>query len=97
MKRHGVNIVIRKMVLALAAVAIVTAGSASTAAAMHGGGGFHGGGFGHGGFGHAGFGRFGRPFGPRFGAFAVGFPYGYYGCYTRVWGPWGWRWQYLCY
>jgi len=89
---------IRNMVLALAAVAIVTAGSASTAAAMRGGGGhmgggFHGGGFGHAGFGHAGFGHFrhfGHRFGPRFGFFGVGYPYPY-GCWT----PWGWR--YACY
>jgi hypothetical protein len=72
------------------------------------GGGFHSSGFSHSfaqpGFSH--FNHFGhdrffghhRFFGPRFGAFGVGYPYGYYdGCYSRVWTPWGWRWQYVCY
>jgi hypothetical protein len=101
--------------MVLAAVAAVTAGSASTASARFGGGGHFGGGahfggggghFGHfgGGFGHPGFAHFGHDrfvghrFGPRFGVFGVGYPYGYGdGCYSRVWTPWGWRWQYVCY
>jgi hypothetical protein len=106
-----VNIMICKIVIVLAAVAAVTAGSASTAEArmsggfghgFHSGGGFHsfGGGFAHPGFHHFGHDRFfvHHRFGPRFGFFGGGYPYGYGdGCYTRVWSPWGWRWQYACY
>jgi hypothetical protein len=55
---------VRKTAIALAAVAVVTAGSILSASAMHGGGGGRGGGMGHGGMGfggmgHAGFGRAG--------------------------------------
>jgi hypothetical protein len=61
---------IRKMVIALAAVAAVTAGLSFGAAAMHGGG------IGHGGFGGAGFGHaaFGHPggFGASMGARSFG-------------------------
>jgi hypothetical protein len=102
---------IRKVMIALAAAALVTAGSTLTASA-HGGGGGHGGGMGGhmGGFSHPGMagnrfdhGRFAnhRFFRHRFGNrfFIGGFPYWYYGdgCYTRVWTRWGWRWQYACY
>jgi hypothetical protein len=137
---------VRKMVIALAAVAIVTAGSTLDASARggmgHGGGGGvgHGGGFGGGfsrggGFSHGGgfsrggggfsrsavahSGRFAgvrhfgfrdrsafrhrfdgrhRFFRNRFAFVGAAFPYGYYdSCYTRVWTPWGWRWQSVCY
>src|SRR5258706_2617777 len=44
---NGVNIMVRKIAMALAAVAVVTAGSTLSASAMHGG---HGGGFGGGHF-----------------------------------------------
>jgi hypothetical protein len=101
----------RRVMMALTAVVVVTAGSASTATAMHGGGGHGGGGqFGGGHFGHPGMmgqhqfdGHFlNRGFrhhfvGNRF-FFGVGYPYGYYdGCYMRVWTGWGWQWQYACY
>jgi hypothetical protein len=34
----------------------------------------------------------------RFAFIGVGVPYGYYDdCYVRVWTPWGWRWNYVCY
>jgi hypothetical protein len=26
-----------------------------------------------------------------------GYPYGDYGCYTRVWTTWGWTWRDVCY
>src|SRR6266853_2104057 len=61
---NGVNIMMRKIAMALAAVAVVTAGSTLSASAMHGGGGGHGGGFGGGhggGFGGGHFGGFGHP------------------------------------
>jgi len=32
----------------------------------------------------------------RFAFVGVGLPY-YDDCYTRVWTPWGWRWNYVCY
>jgi len=117
----------RKMAIALAAAAVVTAGSTLSASAMHGGGMGHGG-MGHGGFaggvGHVamarpgGFGGFAavHPMGMRggrvvvanrvhfrhrfvrnrFAFVGVGLPY-YDDCYTRVWTPWGWRWNYVCY
>jgi hypothetical protein len=48
-------------------------------------------------FGH---GFHGRPFFVR-NRFAFvgggGYPYGYYGCYTRVWTAWGWVWRNACY
>jgi len=56
----------RKIAIALAAVAVVTAGSTLSAAAMHGGG--HGGGFGGGHFGGGHFG--GGHFGGHMGGFA---------------------------
>jgi hypothetical protein len=113
---NGVNIMIRKVVMALAAVAMVTAGHASTALARGGFGGGHFGGGGHiGGFARPGvafhgnhfvgrpfvhdrFGHFRHRFGQRFAVFPGGY-YGDYGdsCYGRVWTPWGWRWQYVCY
>src|SRR5215467_16238013 len=72
---NGVNIMMRKIVVALAAVAMVTAGSTLSASAMHGGGfgGGHGGGFGGGhgggfGGGHGG-GFSGAHFGGHFGGF----------------------------
>jgi hypothetical protein len=35
----------------------------------------------------------------RFAFFGGVYPYPYYsdGCYSRVWTPWGWRWNDLCY
>src|SRR5713226_4625232 len=60
---NGVNIMMRKIAMALAAVAVVTAGSTLSASAMHGGGGGHGGGFGGGHFGGFGGGHFGGHFG----------------------------------
>ncbi len=34
----------------------------------------------------------------RFAFVGGGWPYGYYDdCYVRVWTPWGWRWNYVCY
>jgi len=34
----------------------------------------------------------------RFAFIGGAYPYGYYDdCYSRVWTPWGWRWQYACY
>jgi hypothetical protein len=77
---NGGQIMLRKMVIAMAAAAALTAGS-MIAASAHGmgghgggGGGMGHGGFGHsGGFGHAGFahsGGFGRPFGFHDGRFA---------------------------
>jgi hypothetical protein len=59
---------VRKLAIALAAGAVVTAGSTLSAAAMHGGGGGHGG-MGHGGFGHVG----------GFGAAAMAHPGGFGG------------------
>jgi hypothetical protein len=50
---------VREIAIALAAVAVVTAGSTLSASAMHGGG--HGGGFGGGHFGGGHFGGFGHP------------------------------------
>jgi len=45
--------------------------------------------------------RFGfhhRFFRNRVAFLGAAFPYGYYNdCYTRVWTPWGWRWQSVCY
>jgi len=41
-----------------------------------------------------------RFFRNRFAFFVgAGFPaYSYFDdCYSRVWTPWGWRWQYVCY
>jgi hypothetical protein len=32
----------------------------------------------------------------RFAFIGAGWPY-YDDCYTRVWTPWGWRWNYVCY
>ena len=32
----------------------------------------------------------------RFAFVGGGWPY-YDDCYTRVWTPWGWRWNYVCY
>src|SRR5258707_6598912 len=59
---NGVNIMMRKIAIALAAVAVVTAGSTLSASAMHGGG-FGGGHFGGGGdFGGFGCGDFGGHF-----------------------------------
>jgi hypothetical protein len=60
MATDGVNIMMRKIAIALAAVAVVTAGSTLSASAMHGG---HGGGFGGGHFGGFGGGHFGGHFG----------------------------------
>jgi len=65
MATNGVDIMMRKIAIALAAVAVVTAGSTLSASAMHGGhgggfGGGHGGGFGGGHFGGH-FGGFGHP------------------------------------
>jgi hypothetical protein len=34
--------------------------------------------------------------GNRFAFVGAGWPY-YDDCYTRVWTPWGWRWNYVCY
>jgi hypothetical protein len=34
----------------------------------------------------------------RFAFIGGAYPYGYDDdCYSRVWTPWGWRWQYACY
>jgi len=34
----------------------------------------------------------------RFAFIGGAYSYGYYDdCYSRVWTPWGWRWQYACY
>ena len=34
----------------------------------------------------------------RFAFVGATYPYPYYDdCYSRVWTPWGWRWQYACY
>ena len=71
---------VRKVAIALAAVAVVTAGSILSASAMHGGGGGRGGGMGHGGMGfggmgHAGFGHAGGGFGVA----ALGRPGGFRG------------------
>ncbi len=82
---------LRKLVLAIAAVAAIggaTAVSTTPAAAWHGGG-WHGGGW-HGGWRGYGWG------GPRF--YYGGGPYAYYGgggCYVRrlVPTPWGPRWR----
>ena len=79
---------IRKMMIALATVAVVATGTTFGAMAAHGGGMGHGGfggGMGHGGFGHSGFGgggsfghaAFGHPGG--FGGFSGGRPFGFRG------------------
>ncbi len=82
---------LRKLVLAVAAVAAIggaTAVSTTPAAAWHGGHGWHGGGHGW----HGGFRGYG---GPRF--YYGGGPYAYSGggCYVRrlVPTPWGPRWR----
>jgi hypothetical protein len=86
---------VRRLLMALAATAAVTAGSTMTASAMHG---WHG---------RAGFAA--RPFG--FHEHRLGFHYfpsfrdrfAFYGvaytedCFAPIWTPWGWRWRYLCY
>ena len=102
----------RKVVIALAAVAAVTAGSTFGASARGMGHGGFGGGFGRAAVAHPGgsFGfrgdrfafryRFGfrhRFFRDRFALFGAGLPYGYDDdCYTRVWSPYGWRWRSVC-
>jgi hypothetical protein len=92
------SVMVRKLLIALAAAAAVTAGSTMTASAMHG---WHGMG---GGFAARPFGfhehRFGFhhfPFFPnRFALYGVGYPYTE-DCFAPIWTPWGWRWRYMCY
>jgi hypothetical protein len=95
----------RKMVIALAAVAVVTAGSTIGASSRGMGHGGYGGGSSHAAVAHPGHAvhgdrldfrhRFHRN---RFAFIGVGLPHGYDDdCYTRVWTPHGWRWRSVCY
>jgi hypothetical protein len=100
---------VRKISIALAAIAAVIATAPLTASAMGMHTGFHAG-F-HPGF-HPGF-AVARPFGfhehgfafrhhpffrDRFAVFGLGYPYpSYDSCYSRVLTAWGWRWTYVCY
>jgi hypothetical protein len=98
---NGVNVMMRKMTMVLAAAAIIAAGAVSAVEAR-GGHGFGGHAFsgGHPGMAAAPFHAapfHGRHFHHRrFGAFSV-YGDGYDTCYARVWTRWGWRWQYVCY
>jgi hypothetical protein len=95
---NGVYIMVRKLLMAVAAVAVVSAGAASTAQARMGFGGFHMGAGHFGSFhgGPMGFHHFHHRFLGH--SFFVGSPYGYYdNCYVRVWTRWGWRLRYVCY
>jgi len=98
------QVMLRKMVIALAAATAITAGSMIPASAHgfggHGGGGFHGG-FSHGGFAHhggfhnGGFRHHNRFFFNRFAFYGSSYPF-YDSCYRRVWTNWGWRWVSVC-
>jgi len=88
---------VRKLLIALAAAAAVTAGSTMTASAMHGwhamGGGFAARPFG---FHEHRFGFHHFPFFPDRFALYGSYPYTE-DCFAPVWTPWGWRWRYTCY
>jgi hypothetical protein len=91
---------LRRTMLALAAVAAVGLAAPTTASARGGFGGFHGGGFGGfhgggyggfhgGGYGFHGYGFRGRGFGPGFALGALGFGLGY-----GLYGPYGYGYGY---
>ncbi len=91
---------LRKMVIALAAVAVVSAGSTFSASARGMGHGGIGGGVSHAAFAHpgGGFAFRHRFFRDRFASFGAAYPYGYDDdCYTRIWTPRGWLWRSVCY
>ena len=78
---------VRKLVVALAAVAAVIAGTTMTASAN----GWHGGYHKH----RFAFHHF--PFVDRFAIYGgLGYPYTE-DCFAPLRTPWGWRWRYMCY
>jgi hypothetical protein len=95
----------RKMVIALAAGAVVIAGSTFGASARGMGHGGSGGGLSRAAFAHTGGTAHGnrldfrhRFHRNRFAFFGVGVPYRYDdGCYTRILTPYGRRWRSVCY